>query len=56
MFGINDPGIWSAYLLMIVCLLFSIWFGIRTWNKEDKNDKKEEEQDTNTNTDHTTES
>ena len=29
MFGISDPGIWLA------CLLFSIWFGITTWNKED---------------------
>jgi len=46
MFGIQDPGIWSAYLLMIVCLLFSIWFGIRTGNKEDKNDEQENEQST----------
>lgn len=42
MFGINDPGIWLAYLLTIACLLFSIWFGITTWNKddEDTNSKK----------------
>lgn len=42
MFGINDPGIWLAYLLAIACLLFSIWFGITTWNKddEDTNSKK----------------
>ena len=26
MFGINDPGIWLAYLLAFACLLFSIWF------------------------------
>lgn len=44
MFGINDPGIWLAYLLAIACLLFSIWFGITTWNKddEDTNSKKTE--------------
>ena len=35
MFGISDPGIWLAYLLAFACLLFSIWFGITTWNKED---------------------
>lgn len=34
MFGISDPGIWLAYLLAFACLLFSIWFGITTWNKE----------------------
>ena len=28
MFGINDPGIWLAYLLALVCLFYSIWFGI----------------------------
>ena len=35
MFGISDPGIWLAYLRAFACLLFSIWFGITTWNKED---------------------
>ena len=35
MFGISDPGIWLAYLLAFACLLFSIWFAITTWNKED---------------------
>ena len=35
MFGISDPGIWLAYLLAFACFLFSIWFGITTWNKED---------------------
>lgn len=28
MFGISDPGIWLAYLLALVCLFYSIWFGI----------------------------
>lgn len=36
MFGINDPGIWLAYLLALFCLFFSIWFGITHWNKDDK--------------------
>ena len=36
MFGISDPGIWLAYLLAFACLLFSIWFGITTWDKEDE--------------------
>ena len=33
MFGISDPGIWLAYLLALVCLFYSIWFGITHWNK-----------------------
>lgn len=42
MFGINDPGVWLAYLLAVICLLFSVWFGITRWNKgsdEDTNQK-----------------
>ena len=35
MFGISDPGIWLAYLLALVCL-YSIWFGITHWNKDDE--------------------
>ena len=38
MFGIEDPGIWLAYLLIIGCVVFSIWYGIVNWNKEDKED------------------
>ena len=33
MFGISDPGIWLAYLLALVGLFYSIWFGITHWNK-----------------------
>ena len=36
MFGIEDPGIWLAYLLAFGCLIFSLWFGIAYWNKGDK--------------------
>lgn len=38
MFGIDDPGIYLAYLLAIGCLVFSVWFGITRWNREDKDD------------------
>lgn len=38
MFGIPDPGIWLAYALAIVCLVFSIWFGITHWNKDSDQD------------------
>ena len=36
MFGIDDPGIWIIYLLIFVCLVFSIWYGISRWNKDEK--------------------
>lgn len=36
MFGIEDPGITLAYLIAIGCIVFSVWFGITRWNKEDK--------------------
>lgn len=42
MFGISDPAIWLVYLLSILCTIGSIIFGIIYWNKEDKNDNKEE--------------
>ena len=36
MFGINDPGIWVAYLAAFLCLAFSVWFGVSHWNKDEK--------------------
>lgn len=36
MFGIPDPGIWMAYLGAVVCLVFSIWFGLKYWNEKDE--------------------
>jgi hypothetical protein len=37
MFGLNDPGVWSAYLLCIISTLFCIVYGMVNWNKgEDK--------------------
>jgi len=36
MFGINDPGIWVAYLMAFLCLAFSIWYGVSRWNKDEE--------------------
>ena len=36
MFGIDDPGIWIAYLTAFLCLVFSIWYSISNWNKDEK--------------------
>ncbi len=36
MFGISDPGIWLAYLLEILCLVFGAWYGIKYWNQNDE--------------------
>lgn len=38
MFGIDDPGIWLAYMLALACLIYSVWFGITRWNRDDKED------------------
>ena len=38
MFGIEDPGIWLPYLLALICLLFSAWWGLSRWSKDDKSD------------------
>ncbi len=40
MFGIDDPGIWIAYLLIAACVVFSIIFSIKTWNQEDISDSE----------------
>lgn len=39
MLGIDDPLIWLPYVLSIACVCVSIWFGVRYWNRNDKNDK-----------------
>ncbi len=38
MFGIDDPGIWLAYVLAAGCVVFAIWYGITRWNKDDVDD------------------
>jgi hypothetical protein len=46
MFGIEDPGIWIAYLLEVGCVVFAAWYGIARWNEEDddSNNPKSSEQ------------
>ncbi len=36
MFGIDDPQIWSAYLLCILSAVFCVLYGIVNWNKGDE--------------------
>ncbi len=38
MFGIEETGIWLPYLLAFICLIFSAWWGISRWNKDDESD------------------
>ena len=40
MFGIEDPGIYIAYLMMAGCLIFSIGYGIAKWNEKEEEDEK----------------
>ena len=40
MLGIDDALIWLPYLLSVGCVIFSIWFGVKYWNKNDENDKE----------------
>jgi hypothetical protein len=34
--GIEDPGVWLAYLLCIFSALFCVIYGISRWNKGDE--------------------
>jgi hypothetical protein len=45
MFGISDPGIYLAYLLVFLCTAFAVIYGIINWNKGGEIDKKELEKD-----------
>jgi hypothetical protein len=38
MFGMEDPGIWMAYLLAFACLIFALWYGLSRWNREEDTD------------------
>ena len=40
MFGIDDPGIYIAYLLIAGCLIFSLVYGIMKWNEEEEEVKQ----------------
>lgn len=44
MFGIEDPGIWLAYLLAFACLVFSVIYGIVNWNKDDEKENSQRNQ------------
>lgn len=39
MLGIDDLFIILPYLLSVLCLIFSAWFGWKYWNKDDEKDK-----------------
>jgi hypothetical protein len=43
MFGIEDPGIWFAYLFGFGCLIFSICYGFVNWKKGSENDDNNED-------------
>lgn len=34
--GIEDPGVWSAYLLSILSAVFCVVYGVINWNKGDE--------------------
>jgi len=36
MFGIDDPGIYIAYLMIAGCLIFSLVYGIINWNEKEE--------------------
>jgi hypothetical protein len=38
MFGIDDPGIYIAYLMALGCLVFALWYGITRWNEKDEDE------------------
>lgn len=47
MFGISDPSIWIVYLLSVLCVIGSIVFGIKTWNKKDEDETDENNKNNN---------
>lgn len=38
MFGIDDPGVWLAYLGVFLSVGFGVFYGIKNWNKGDNID------------------
>lgn len=40
--GINDPAIWSVYLLCILSAVFCVIYGIMNWNKGDEEVRPED--------------
>ncbi|HPF98933.1 MAG TPA: hypothetical protein PLE77_02620 [Kiritimatiellia bacterium] len=44
LFGIQDPWVWSAYLLCILSTLLCVVYGLINWNKGDEAVKPEDVQ------------
>jgi len=42
MLGIDDPQIWSAYILCILSSIFCVVYGIFNWNKGGESVSKED--------------
>jgi hypothetical protein len=38
MFGINDPAVYIAYLMMAGCIIFAVCYGIVKWNEKEEED------------------
>ena len=36
MLGLEDPGVWCAYVLCIVCVIVCVIYGAVNWNKGDE--------------------
>ncbi|MGZ7047505.1 MAG: symporter small accessory protein, partial [Methanobacterium sp.] len=45
--GINDPWVWSAYILTVLSMLLCVGYGLLNWNKggEDEEEEIKEEMD-----------
>ena len=41
MLGIEDPGIYLAYVLTIASAVLCVWYGIRNWNKGARHEAEE---------------
>ena len=42
MFGIEDPWVWSAYLLCLLSTLLCVLWGVFNWNRGDDSIKQED--------------
>ncbi|KAA6342886.1 hypothetical protein EZS27_009401 [termite gut metagenome] len=40
MFGIKDPLILTPYILLIVCVVFAVWYGIKNWSEDNEKDQQ----------------
>lgn len=45
MFGLHDPGIWMAFLLLFLSVGYSIYYGWKNWNVGHEPDKEEVDED-----------